>query len=392
MARFVQLAAVVSLAIAVSGPLRAIDPERDFSGRWVLDATANVPERLLTVVQNDSVLRGYASQADGTQLEWSYALNGDETRYAFGAERRNSIAKWEGAALLVNTLVSGPASYTVMDRWRLTRERTALTITRQVIRDGGQTETTLLYRREGAPASAPATVPAFSSESPSAAPAGNRPVLVVRPPATPAPMPAAAANAPVLDEYVVPSGTHILLSLRNGLDTKRSHEGDRVYLETVYPVTASNRIVVPKGSYVMGTVTNSKPAGTVKGKGELYIRFDSLTLPNGVTREFRSRLANADTPTGKVDRDEGKVTGERDTGREVKTTAEGAGIGATVGGIAGGAAGAPLKGVGIGAAAGAAAGLASVMMRHKPDATLPRGTTVEMVLDRELRYQRSELR
>ena len=41
---------------------------------------------------------------------------------------------------------------------------------------------------------------------------------------------------------------------------------------------------------------------------------------------------------------------------------------------------------------GAAAGLAGVFVKHKADAGLPRGTTVEMVTDRELRYQRSELR
>jgi len=43
---------------------------------------------------------------------------------------------------------------------------------------------------------------------------------------------------------------------------------------------------IPRGSYVNGTVTTSKPAGALKGKGELFIRFDALILPNGVTREF----------------------------------------------------------------------------------------------------------
>jgi type IV secretion system protein VirB10 len=175
------------------------------------------------------------------------------------------------------------------------------------------------------------------------------------------------------------------------VDSKHSREGDRIYLETVYPVSAGGRIVIPRGSFVTGIVSQSKQAG-VKSKGELYIRFDSLTLPNGVSRDFRSRLSNADAPNGKVDREEGKVTGERDRSRDAKTTAEGAGIGAAIGGVAGSAAGAPLKGVGIGAAAGAAVGLASVLHKHKADAGLARGTTVEMILDRDLRYQRSELR
>jgi type IV secretion system protein VirB10 len=189
----------------------------------------------------------------------------------------------------------------------------------------------------------------------------------------------------------VRAGTRIPLSLRNAIDTKHSHEGDRVYLDTIYPVVVNNKIVIPRGSYVSGTLTTAKSAGVVKGKGELFIRFDSLILPNGVTRDFRSRLASADTAKGKVDRKEGTITGERDKTGEAKTTAEGAGIGAGVGTIAGAAAGHPLGGAGIGAAAGAAAGLASVLVRHRPEASLPQGTTIEMLLDRDLYYLPSEL-
>jgi hypothetical protein len=47
-------------------------------------------------------------------------------------------------------------------------------------------------------------------------------------------------------------------------------------------------------------------------------------------------------------------------------------------------------GAGIGAAAGAAAGLAAVLSRG-PDLVLPKGSTFEMVLDRNLRFKDSEL-
>ena len=40
--------------------------------------------------------------------------------------------------------------------------------------------------------------------------------------------------------------------------------------------------------------------------------------------------------------------------------------------------------VGIGALAGAGAGLAGVLLSRGPDATLTKGTTMEMVLDRPL--------
>jgi type IV secretion system protein VirB10 len=48
-------------------------------------------------------------------------------------------------------------------------------------------------------------------------------------------------------------------------------------------------------------------------------------------------------------------------------------------------------GVGIGAAAGAAAGLAGVLLSRGPDAVLPRGSSLEMVLDRPLAFDENEL-
>ena len=51
-----------------------------------------------------------------------------------------------------------------------------------------------------------------------------------------------------------------------------STEGDRVYLETVFPIMVNGRIVIPPGSYVAGTVTQVKKPGRVKGRGEIYVR------------------------------------------------------------------------------------------------------------------------
>jgi type IV secretion system protein VirB10 len=48
-------------------------------------------------------------------------------------------------------------------------------------------------------------------------------------------------------------------------------------------------------------------------------------------------------------------------------------------------------GAGIGAAAGATAGLLGVLLSRGPDAVLARGSTVEMVLDRPLSFDASEV-
>ena len=203
--------------------------------------------------------------------------------------------------------------------------------------------------------------------------------------------PAPAAN-PAAAEYPVTSGTVVPLSLINSISTKHSVPGDRVYLETAFPVLSNGRIVIPVGSYVAGTVTQIKRPGRVKGRGEMYVRFDSLTLPNGVTRDFRGRMGGMDGNTpATLDRSEGKVTAEGNKSGDLRTLAETTANGAGVGGIIGSASGHPGMGVGVGAAAGAAAGLVAILVSRGPDAVLPRGTTVEMVLDRRISFTDAEL-
>jgi type IV secretion system protein VirB10 len=193
-------------------------------------------------------------------------------------------------------------------------------------------------------------------------------------------------------EYVVDPGTKIPLSLINTISTKHSAEGDRVYLETAFPILVNGRIVIPVGSYVAGTVTQIKKPGRMKGRGELYVRFDSLTLPNGVTRDFRARLGGVDGQTsGELDRSEGKVKSEGNKAGDARSVGEAAGAGASIGVIAGSAAGHTGMGAGIGAAAGAAAGLVGVLATRGPDAVLARGSTVEMVLDRPVTFSDSDL-
>src|SRR5580692_2946431 len=215
----------------------------------------------------------------------------------------------------------------------------------------------------------------------------------------PAPTPATVPNAPAQrteavnpDEFVVAVGTRIPLSMINSVSTKTAVSGERVYLESVFPILVNGHVVIPPGSYVAGTVTEVKRPGRVKGRGELYVRFDSLTLPNGVTRDFRARMGSLDGRAPEtLDKSEGKIKGEGDKAADIKTVGEGAGVGATVGGLAGAAAGHAGMGAGLGAAAGATAGLMYVLLTRGPDAVLAKGTTMEMVLDRSLEFNSADI-
>jgi hypothetical protein len=208
------------------------------------------------------------------------------------------------------------------------------------------------------------------------------------PPATP-PAPAvqqapASGTQPALkpraDRIVLPAGTKLPLVLHNAITTRNAKPGDSIYLETLFPITQDNRIVIPAGSYVQGEILEAKRPGKVKGRGEIRVRLTTMILPNGYTVNFNAVPTNAGTGGNESVEEEGKVKGGSDkagdVGTVMKTTTAGAGIGAI--------AGRSGKGAGIGAGIGAAVGLATVLFTRGPELELPRGTTFDIVLDRSL--------
>ena len=179
----------------------------------------------------------------------------------------------------------------------------------------------------------------------------------------------------------VPSGTHIPLVLHNAISTRSAKPGDPVYFETVFPIMAEGHVVIPAGSYVSGEITESKRPGRVKGRAELMARLNTLILPNGYMVNLNASPGGSAGTGGSETMDsEGKIIGASDKKGDIDTvattTAEGAGIG--------GVATQSVKGAGIGAGIGAVTGLAAVLLTRGPDAELPRGTTLEAVLDRPI--------
>ncbi|HET6143812.1 MAG TPA: hypothetical protein VFE02_09890 [Candidatus Acidoferrales bacterium] len=206
-----------------------------------------------------------------------------------------------------------------------------------------------------------------------ASPAEQTTVQTVSAPIAPAAMAKASQ-----EKYVVPSGTRLPLILHNAVTTRNAKPGDPVYLETLFPIVIDNRILIPAGSYVQGEIQQSKRPGKVKGTGEIRMRLNSMILPNGYVVDFNAIPTNAGTGGNEATDSEGKIHGDTDKGGDVGTIAKSTGIGAGVGGIATQSA----KGAGIGAGAGAAVGLAAVLLTRGPELELPRGTTVDVVLDR----------
>lgn len=184
---------------------------------------------------------------------------------------------------------------------------------------------------------------------------------------------------------LVPTGTHVGVILESGISTATAKPGDSVYFRSSFPITINNKVVIPVGSYLRGEVTDSKRPGRVKGKGELRIRLDSLVFPNGYTVDLNAAPHSADGGQVKTD-NEGQMTGPGGAGKDATTIATTTAAGAGIGAIASGA-----KGAGIGAGIGGAAGLAAVLLSRGPDAQLPRGSSMDLVLEHDLQLDASQI-
>lgn len=191
---------------------------------------------------------------------------------------------------------------------------------------------------------------------------------------------APAATKEDTGRIVVPSGTKIPLTLKQGISTKTARQGDPVYCETIFPYTVDNRIVIPAGTYVQGEISEVKRPGRVKGRAELLLHFTTMIFPNGYTVSMPGSVENVPgAENSRTKGDEGTIQAEGTKGRDAGTVAKTAGAGAGVGAIAAGGSGA-----GWGALAGGGAGLAAVLFTRGEDVRLGPGTGVEMVLQRPL--------
>ncbi len=229
-------------------------------------------------------------------------------------------------------------------------------------------------------------------------PAQSQPAQTAPPSANPAPQPAAPTEAspespatvgiaPAHKTYTVPAGTKVLLELRSAINTKSAKAGDGVYLSSTFPVVVGSRVMIPTGVYVQGIVDRVRRGGRIKGQAQLDMHFTSIIFPNGSVIEIpgvADSMPGTKNQTVKND-GEGTIQQNGDKGREAGQVAEIAlPTGAGVGTIGGAASGHPIEG----GLAGLGAGLATVglvtLFTRNADVDIPRGTQVEMVLQRPL--------
>jgi hypothetical protein len=188
---------------------------------------------------------------------------------------------------------------------------------------------------------------------------------------------AASNNA---QELVIPAGTKVPVSLKHAISTRGTREGDAVYAETTFPVVANGRVLIPSGTYVQGRISHIKQAGRIKGRAEVLMHFTTLIYPSGYTVLLPASVENAPgVDKTRIQDQEGTIRADSQKGEKIATAAETAATGTVIGAATAGGKGA-LIGAGIGGAVGTAIGL----LTRGNDVKLDAGTTIEMVIQRDV--------
>jgi hypothetical protein len=178
----------------------------------------------------------------------------------------------------------------------------------------------------------------------------------------------------------VPSGTHFLVRLDEELSSGKHKVNKKFEAKTLEPLETSNGYILQPGARIRGHISRIEPAG-LTGRARIWLTFDDIDTQHGrlpLVAEVSGVPGDFGVKPGASK--EGEIEARTSKGTEdLEAAAAGAAIGAT--------AGAQATRSGKGAAAGAVTGgiagfVASSGFGQELD--LPRGTKLDLVLDRPL--------
>jgi len=138
-------------------PPGLLAPGVDFSGTWRLNESRSEiralpirPAPELRVEEKNGTVQCEAIAPGQPAHPCSFATDGREIRSKGHDWTVSTKAKWEGSALLLNSIrMTAKHQHTEMDRWKLSRDGKTLIIRRVVVSiGGGEIESTLVYEKQ----------------------------------------------------------------------------------------------------------------------------------------------------------------------------------------------------------------------------------------------------
>jgi hypothetical protein len=88
-----------------------------------------------------------------------------------------------------------------------------------------------------------------------------------------------------------PSGSSVHVRLLTALSSATAQQGEEVEAVLSQPLFDGNRLVLPQGSRLKGSVLQVRPARRLSHNGQLRIVFHELVLPDGIERKVEATLA-----------------------------------------------------------------------------------------------------
>lgn len=201
----------------------------------------------------------------------------------------------------------------------------------------------------------------------SAPPAGEPPVTATTPPpVTEVTQPAEVLAPPVppepeFEDLVVSSDSVLGLQLLTTVSTETAKLEDPVEARVTREVRVGNRVAIPVGTRMLGSVTLAERGGKMKERARLAVRFHTLVLADSTRIPVQTEAIHR----------EGDSPGKESAAKVGAAAAGGAILGAILGGG---------KGAAIGGAVGAAGGTAAVMAGGRNPAILTSGTAITVRL------------
>ncbi len=179
----------------------------------------------------------------------------------------------------------------------------------------------------------------------------------------------AAAQAAPGRELTIPAGTVLHLRMERSVGSDISRVEEPVRAAVTRPVVVRGRTALPAGSLALGHVAAVRPAGHLKQRSLVTLRFTEVK-PSGDEESFRIRTRSW------------SAVGPSLRNRDIEGIGIPAAGGAVIGGLIGGG-----KGAGIGAAIGVGAGTARLLVTRGKNVRVPRGSIITVRLTQPVRLE-----
>jgi len=182
-------------------------------------------------------------------------------------------------------------------------------------------------------------------------------------------------------DAVIPEGKQLSLQLNESLSTEVNKEGDSFTAVVTTPFYSGDRVVIPKGSVVNGSVSRVNRPSRLSNKAQMNLRFQSIDIPGcgqiPIVATLKSFSGQGSSGI-RIEGSEGSVGAKSPMGSDVSKIV----LPAIVGGLLGNRFG-KSTGAAIGIGAGITAGTI-ILFAEKKEIKIPSGATLVIELNKPL--------